>query len=109
MDHKDCIGSIEELTNGTAQINYCLKCGKYQVIKIDCPHIWTPIKFEISNGSFQIRKYCKLCHDITTESEPKKNYIGIKLPIKNLEKYHIWYENKFKDDAKFFNELKSQL
>lgn len=87
----DCTGETEYQTSGIIQIAYCLECGSYKTEAIECEHDWVPISFVISNGTKQIKKYCKKCQVITSKPEKKSNYEGVKLLVKSLEDYHNHY------------------
>lgn len=87
MKHENCTGEVKERHSGLLKICYCEECGLFEILENPCDHNYRPVSFKVGGGVDQIRKYCTLCYEITSSSEKKSNYEGIKLPVWNLSEY----------------------
>jgi len=90
-------------------IQYCFECGQYNIDLIECEHDYIPVAFETANGKIQIRKYCKKCYHITSQSESHSKYNVDNLPKKNFDKYREFYDNKTHDSRSALSDLIFQL
>lgn len=108
---KSCSQSQEELNEmfKTVTITYCPECFKYTRTEIVCEHDFEPVAFTVSNGSIQIRMYCKKCHYIKSNSESHAKFDVTKLSKAIMENYRTFWDDlcdkEFSSIREFTNRL----
>jgi len=109
MKHENCDNKLSEKVNGLLKIRYCYECGQFEILPIECSHNFKPVRFITESGSTQIRKYCTLCFEITSQSEKEENYSGITLYNWKLSEYRTKLEDKKERDKLVFSDILEEL
>ena len=91
-------------------IYFCPICYDYKQTELNCTHDYKLYLFELSNGSLQLRRYCKLCHYRDSEIIKQKEYDISKIAIKKESSYQEFmsknYDSESSERKLFISKLK---
>jgi 5-methylcytosine-specific restriction endonuclease McrA len=74
-------------------IFYCSNCHGYKITELACNHDFMLILFELSNGAFQLREFCKLCYYRNPKPLKQANCDLTTTPRKTEASYQDFYNN----------------
>jgi hypothetical protein len=70
------------------KIVYCEDCGCHETIHKECIHETIPVKMVTSNGSIQVRRFCKTCGKLDSKILKQKDFNLSLLPEKKMSEYY---------------------
>jgi hypothetical protein len=93
----------------TVTITYCPECFKYTRTEIICDHEFEPVAFTVSNGSVQIRMYCRKCNYIKSNSESHSKFDVAKLSKAVMDNYRAFWDDLCEKEFNKIREFTNQL
>ena len=80
-------------------VYHCPICFSYKQTELECEHDFVLILFELSNGSLQLRNYCKLCHYRDSHIISQKGYDISKIPVKQESSFTSFIGSIYNDES----------
>jgi len=99
-----CGGLLSDRLFRNRKIKWCDLCSRYDVDEIECEHDYHLVLFTISNGSKQLRQYCKKCKELNNKPLKQSEYDLNKIPVRSLDEYHKYIEQS---DSQVYDFIKS--
>jgi len=115
MHHSEkifCEGCGEEMSNKHFMkeiMYYCLTCGTYKRVSKECNHDYILILFKLENGSYQLRKYCRICQIRDANILKKSDYDTSGLLVKEERNYREYYDNIMNNESEIKASIFKQL
>ena len=96
MRCKNCGTEARRKDFNLNSVYYC-ECGWFEVGELECDHDYILVLFELMNGSRQLRRYCKKCHQRTRQPLKQSEYDLSEIPVKSEERYKGFIDQLNKD------------